>query len=596
MPKRKGWGHLAVAACLMLANAAAWAAPTRHALIVAIGSYAGLPRGAQLEGPAHDADALRSVLVRRWGFEAERVQVLLNEQASKRAILDAIRALQTRTQPDDEVLIYFSGHGTSSLDSGTERVAAQPHSSGAFIAADFKGLNQDAAIRCTGPSPDDGLIVGCRDLRPLLDALDNERTGRRHLWVIADSCYSGQVVRGQSRPEIRVDQPPSRMVPLRYGEQAKSQVDDLVRAARQTPPAPYPYRQVQFLAAASQGEPAADIPTAIVKAKPTFDGRPHGALTDALLGVLEGKLAADFDGDGWLSLAEVHRAVAEYLGRRSFAQTPQRLPSVADDQRGLANEPVLRVQGAAAKPLPGASSPLKLQLVNTSVALREALRGFSELSMVTTPDDADLRVVANGGRLLMASSGGDLITGLPDDSVDAAVRQLRQLAWAKQLRQLAEGYRRGVLAVEVEPAAQGGNFLLGQTLAFAARPDREATLLLLVVSSDGKVTTLYPNKLAEAQRKPAQTLVRLPDTCAGLAVDDPRRQSQCIVVSPPLGMDFVMAFGFDTAPRSLDALMTVQQASVDDARLAAFLRELPSLKGRFTFSSVQLRTLEAPKP
>lgn len=578
---------------LLLGGLGVQAAPQRHALIVAIGRYPGLPAAAQLEGPGHDAEALKAVLIQRWGFEPARVQVLQDEQASKRAILDALRELQRSTQPEDDVLIYFSGHGTSALDAGNAAAVPQPDGTGAFIAADFKGQPLAAPIRCEGPSPDDGLVVGCRDLRPALTALDNAQTGRRRLWVISDSCYSGEQVRAvQGDPQSAS----FRMVPLAYGAQAAAQMADLVRASRRAPPQPYPYRQVKFLAASAMGERAADIPTPLLRVKPTLDGRPHGALTDALLGVLTGRLVADVNGDGWLSLSEVHRTVADYLERRSFAQTPQRLPAVADDPQGLLESPVLRVQGVAAKPQPGQASPLRVQLVNTGPALREALRGLPQFQLASDPAGVELRVVASGGRLLMASGSGDLITGMPDDSVTQAVHQLRQLAWAKQLRQMAEAHRRSVLAAEVEPAAQGGNFLLGQTLSFAVRPERQSVLLLLSVSAAGQVTLLYPNNAAEAAPTPARALVRLPQGCAELALDDPRRRERCVLVGLPLGMDLVMAFGFEQAPRALAAWMQIPVRSTEDPVLADFLGELPSHGGRFSFASFPLRTLDVPRP
>jgi hypothetical protein len=99
------------------------------ALLVGVGDYRH-PR-LNLEGPAHDVRALRDVLLRRWGFQPADVQTLVDGQATRGAILQALRDLQARTAPGDDVFVYFSGHGVSALQGSAELPV--PHGSGAFV-------------------------------------------------------------------------------------------------------------------------------------------------------------------------------------------------------------------------------------------------------------------------------------------------------------------------------------------------------------------------------------------------------------------------------------------------------------------------------
>jgi hypothetical protein len=72
------------------------------------------------------------------------------------------------SRPGDRVFIYYSGHGTSRRD---ELLSLPlPHASGALVPADFKwDSNQSIETQMSQ------LIVGRRDLRPILARLDQNR-------------------------------------------------------------------------------------------------------------------------------------------------------------------------------------------------------------------------------------------------------------------------------------------------------------------------------------------------------------------------------------------------------------------------------------
>lgn len=155
------------------------------ALIVGVSDYGS--RNLNLHGPVNDAEALRDVLIRRWGFAASDVRLLTDARATKAGIVAELRALRERSSAGDDVVIYLSGHGTSALD-GTARLAV-PHGSGAFIPYDFDPSTPE---RTAGT-----LLVGRIDLRPLLEALDQ---GVRGVSVINDACYPGNALRSVALP------------------------------------------------------------------------------------------------------------------------------------------------------------------------------------------------------------------------------------------------------------------------------------------------------------------------------------------------------------------------------------------------------------
>lgn len=143
------------------------AAPSanRHALVIANQNYRHL-RG--LVTPIADANAIKALLEARFGF---KVTVL--KDASRRDLLAAINELRTRVGPDDQVLLYYAGHGE--IDSVTQR--------GYWIPVD--GEQRDLANWVS--------IIDVTDQLAAMPA--------RSVFVIADSCYSGTLTRS-AIPEI----------------------------------------------------------------------------------------------------------------------------------------------------------------------------------------------------------------------------------------------------------------------------------------------------------------------------------------------------------------------------------------------------------
>ncbi len=98
--------------------------PTHWALVVGISDYIHFAdeAGGDLPGAERDARVMRDVLVERYGFPAENIRMLLNRDATKAAITQAMTEwLPSRAEAGDQITIFFAGHGSQMWDeSGDE--------------------------------------------------------------------------------------------------------------------------------------------------------------------------------------------------------------------------------------------------------------------------------------------------------------------------------------------------------------------------------------------------------------------------------------------------------------------------------------------
>lgn len=558
----RGWIGGVIGVCLLMQGMAAEA--RRVALLVGISQYQHA-YVRELPGAVNDVSAMRGVLIQRWGFTDADIRTLTNAQATRVNILAELDALQKRTGPSDELLIYFSGHGTSALDRDAAELPV-PHGSGAFLTYDFDP---------SSPSTN-GLIVGRTDLVSRITTLE---AGGRRLWIVMDSCFSGQGVR-QTAPTVEsAGAWPERTLPPSRTQTAARLGG--APAERPAPP-PYPYHATAFLAAAAEGEIAKDINGAKLVQWPTLDGQPHGAMTDALLRVLDGRLPADLNADGQLDLHEVHRAVADFMAQRPYGHTPQRLPAVADDPQGLGRRPVLSARGVALAPREAPPTPLAVRADGLPAALLKRLEGLPDVRL-GGGGPADLILSSGGGTLGVIDASGDRLLQLPVSDANRLVGQVRQLAWAKRLRQLAERHQRDVLPVDIEPDGYGGNLMVGQKLNFALRPPHAGWLVIINIAADGRLTPLYPTDLYETHPLPAGQLWR----------------TNPLPVTPPEGKDLQFILLFDREPvefstwAELAPAASGSSAAADTARdrLQTMLeRMLTAESRRFVFGHTEFRT------
>ena len=147
-------------------------AGTYWALLVGIDDYRNAPK---LETAVKDASGVQKILVERYGFSLDHVITLINAQATRTNIEHELYKIGQLAKPDDSVLIYYAGHGQYDEDGRIGwwvPVEGEPKNPGTFIT--------NASIR---------------------DYIEGMKA--RHVYLVADSCFSGTLFgRARAMPPI----------------------------------------------------------------------------------------------------------------------------------------------------------------------------------------------------------------------------------------------------------------------------------------------------------------------------------------------------------------------------------------------------------
>ncbi len=504
----------AVIVCLLLALFGNAARGEKHALLIGIGSY---PEPiVRLDGPPHDIDALRRRLVDDWDFERANVVTLIDGEATKAAILHRLDRLAAITRPQDFVFVYYSGHGTSAFDEDLRFEGAELGKwTGALIPYDYTAG--------ATPGPDPGawtrrLIIGRRDLKPRLTRLDRDR----NVFVVFDTCFSGNSVRSISRRPVRWVNPVAPVRSLRGISHLDDPFDDdAIFGAATAREEQYPYRRLVYLSAARKYERAEDMPP-----WETIDQRPHGAMTNALLRGLDG--AADTDADDLLTYDELYRFVQDEVSDK-HQHMPQLLyPKTRPE---LVQRPVFEHQRRSFDTAPVTSyQHLRVKIDH---GLRHLRPRIARLDRVSVADEGSHHVSIerqDDGLVTLYHSSGDRIAGGFDDRSPSLL--LERIAGIAQVQALIDlRYPRQHFDLSLDLSSGGGFLTPDQLFDITARSDRPAVLLLLNIDKTGTVSVLYPINGRELR---ATTGLR-----------------ETFAVVPPYGTEYLKLFAFRRAPEGL---------------------------------------------
>ena len=131
-----------------------------YLLAIGINDYAHCPK---LNNAVKDVSDFIALMTTKYQFEATNITTLFDAEATSRRIVHAFRDLVKKVGVDDNLIIYFSGHGEF------DKVLQQ----GYWISVDAeKGEFSDYLPNST-----------------IIDVLN--AIGSRHTLLIADSCFSG---------------------------------------------------------------------------------------------------------------------------------------------------------------------------------------------------------------------------------------------------------------------------------------------------------------------------------------------------------------------------------------------------------------------
>jgi hypothetical protein len=258
----------------------------KRALLVGINDYR---RVSDLRGCVNDVTNLRLVLKRYRGFTNEDIRVLLDQRATKRAIIDRLGWLVNGAKRGDYLLFHFSGHGSQIRDRGPEDELQD-------------GLDE---ILCPYDMDWDGTFITDDDLRARLHVPDGVRVE-----VVLDCCHAGS-----NEDEDREVTLPGSTVSLEQRPRFLEPPLDVVFRSEGEPPrfrarlmrSPDRRGSTLLWAACGAGQMSADA---------TIAGVPWGAFTHAVCGAMR-------TSEGTLARGKLLENVRGTLASLGFSQRPE---------------------------------------------------------------------------------------------------------------------------------------------------------------------------------------------------------------------------------------------------------------------------------
>ncbi len=139
-----------------------------YLLVIGINNYQHFPK---LNNAVKDANDVASTLMSKYNFDFDNIITLKDEQATRNNIFSSLRGLIERVTPQDNLMIYYSGHGyfDQLLNEGYwVPVDANPNASGEFVS------NSE-----------------------ILRIINNINS--QHTFLVADACFSGSLFSEQTR-------------------------------------------------------------------------------------------------------------------------------------------------------------------------------------------------------------------------------------------------------------------------------------------------------------------------------------------------------------------------------------------------------------
>ncbi|ACJ16701.1 polysaccharide deacetylase [Thermococcus onnurineus NA1] len=139
----------------------------KYAIVIGIADYPGT--SSDLQYTDDDAQLVYDTLINVYGFKPENIILLLNMDASFYNIYNAVMELKSKVQPGDEVVFYFSGHGSNGrAEDGDDEII-------------------DEALVTHDGNPDGSFIlIWDGQLKAWFEDFPTDR-----IIFIFDSCYSG---------------------------------------------------------------------------------------------------------------------------------------------------------------------------------------------------------------------------------------------------------------------------------------------------------------------------------------------------------------------------------------------------------------------
>jgi hypothetical protein len=577
----RAWSAIAAAIPLLAFGPVTPRAASNHwALVVGVSDYVNFEgvQGGDLPGAEHDATAMRDVLVARWGFPAENVHLLLNQDATRAAIVQQLTGwLKSNVKDGDQVVVYFAGHGSQVWDA-----APSPAHPLAIDGDEDDGLDETIAPADVLPSSSDNDILD-DELGQWLRALPS-----KDVVYIHDNCNAGTGTRDVNpfSEARKLPRDAEKLAGPRPSRRAVGDVQDKSGFDIGT-------QDVLELAAAQPDQAAVDAYFPGTEGTEAFHG---GAFTTFLVQQL-------WRAPANTTYEQVFRSVRESMKLNRFQQDPMLSDKVALAKTSLFGAagggagfiPVVSVTGAKAElgageavgitpgsmlqtesgallvvdgvtrdratvrvtkgsVAPGAkatligyrqlTAPLRVNVAGTdtetAAAVKKALAGNPRIALVEQADGyADLFLRRRGTEVRIYGLDGFPRKSFQSGAADAAkiASALTGEAAAKRLADLDNLGQQFGVRVWLDDDKTG--FGLGETIRIHAQSERAGYLTVIDLGTDDKVTVLFPNTYHKDNKIAANAPFTFPTEDMGFEI-----QAQ-----EPAGRGMVRAF---VTPAPLD--------------------------------------------
>jgi WD40 repeat protein len=133
---------------------------TNYLFVVGVNDYRQWPK---LNNAVKDANDVVGVLLKKYDFDFEHVTFIKNELATRANIYNGLRSLIEKITPNDNLMVYFSGHGHFD-----------------------KLLNEGYWIPIDAATNSPADYISNTDILKILGSINSQ-----HTFLVADACFSG---------------------------------------------------------------------------------------------------------------------------------------------------------------------------------------------------------------------------------------------------------------------------------------------------------------------------------------------------------------------------------------------------------------------
>jgi len=473
-----------------LCSTAQYVYASKYALLIAVSDYKS-EKITDLDGPKYDVESLAAILP-SWGIKNSNINILLDKEATKQNIIQALNNLERKTKAGDQLFIYFSGHGTSPFDKDVGLDMA--HTTGAFLPYDSLFDKNASSTQILN-----SFLIGQRDIQPILKKMDKNK----QVFIVVDACYSENTARSSSndftKPQPRAASLSFSMLSNASNSSGENSEDNSASRSEKnnlnnssTTSDTYPYNNVVFFSASSKHETAGDFNKTMNLAKYTFDGKPHGVFTDALLRVLSGLIPVDSNGDKVLSYLETYNAASSYLSNSD--QSPKmsyKLGSRSIEHAIFStNNPQLiqKVKLSANSTPP----PLTVFFGDNLGQVQNVLSDIQGIKQIDSKGGADFVLSAKNDGMIVVNSSGEIIKEFTVLKSTIILTYFKSQYWLTKMRNL-NGSGGFTVAIDVSDGKNiGSTVRIGEEFEVSLTTDKTSNLWLIAMNNNGGVDVLYP--------------------------------------------------------------------------------------------------------